>query len=444
MKFRNLGRAIALIAGSVGITLGLTSCADHTVGYVYVLGTQYNQINAFKEDNNNGLLTNVSGSPVSSGGADPVRAVSPSGNRFMYVLNAGTPQTDATGNVTYTSANITVFSIGGFGQLSQQIQYTSQGFGSQRIAVDASGTHLFVLDEYAPVGITAGGTSSPTASTTPSANYPCLGADSLYHPTGDITLYNIDSATGRLTVQPNARQQNLTYFPVGCFPVDFRLTASYMYTMDAGSTATNDVETMNVQAVASSGQLTPTQTANIKIGVAGTRITAVNGDNGSRYIYLIDTPNNLLYLYTIGTNGALVAITGDNPVANSSNSAAGGPTQTLVDSTGKYLFVANGGPTANSTTAPNADIGVYPIENTSGVLQLPVQSSPFTAGEISGPVCIFEDPTNQYIYTAGALDNSITGRKIDPNTGTLKNLNKTVAFPTVGTPSWCLGISSAL
>ena len=468
MKFRNLGRALALIAGFAGITLGLTSCADRTVGYVYVLGTQYDQISELKEDNNNGILSGVKGNPVSSGGADPVRAVSPSGNRFLYVLNAGTPTTDTTqflssgalnpdyGNTTYSSGNITVFSIGGYGQLSQQIQYNSQGFGSQRLAVDAAGAHLFVLDEYAPVGITNGSTTSPTGVYVPNgtaapSGYPCEDSSGVYHPTGDITVYDIDPATGRLTVQPNARQENLTYFPVGCFPVDFRLTSSYLYTMNAGSASNSDVETVNIQAVASTGQLTPTQTANIAVVNPTTNkpaaITAVNGDNSSKYIYLVDTTNDYLYLYTIGANGALTAITGGSPYNNSANTQAGGPVQTVVDSTGKYLFVANGGspnsPSTSGTLAPAADIGVYDIDATTGFLDTPAPDSPFTAGDISGPVCIFEDPTNQYIYSAGANDNSITGRKLDPNTGTLKDLNKATAFPTVGTPSWCLAISSA-
>ena len=118
--------------------------------------------------------------------------------------------------------------------------------------------------------------------------------------------------------------------------------------------------------------------------------------------------------------------------------------QSIVDSTGKYFYAVNGGP-ASGTTNPNADISGYVINQSTGDLSNPIQNgftSLATNGTISGPVCIFEDPTNQYLYTAGSLDNSITGRRIDPNTGTLSPLRNKVAFPTVGTPSWCLGISS--
>lgn len=448
MKLRNLGRALLLCVGAAGMTFGLTSCSnDHTVGYIYVLGTQYNQINVFREDNNNGHLTSVT-APLSSGGTDPIRAVVPSSDRFMYVLNQGTPTTDSSGNITYASSNITLFSIGGYGQLSEQLQYNSQGIGSQRIATNAAGTLLFVLDEYSPIGETT--TTSPVvSSTTESSSYPCQDPTNpaIYHPVGAITVFSIDGSTGRLQVQLNQRQQGLSYFPVGCNPVDFRVTSSYVYTMDAGSPTNNDVETVNVQALAASGQLTPTQTGAIAVNPGGTAdITAINGDNANRYIYLIDTANNLIYLYTIGTNGALTAITG-SPYNNAGNSSAGGPIQTVVDSTGKYLYVADGSDPALGINVSSASVGGYSIDATTGFLDSVLGDSPTNLtedGTVSGPVCIFEDPTNQFVYVAGSLDNSITGRRINPDDGVLTPLNGAVAFPTVGTPSWCLGISSAL
>ena len=462
MKFRNLSRTLLLLAGSVGITLGLTSCsADHTAGYVYVLGTTVQgqpggQISAFREYNNAGNLVNVQGSPTGSGGQNPVRAVIPAGNRFMYVLNAGAQMpTDSSQPVTYTDANIQLFSIGGYGQLAQQTQYFSQGFGSRRIAVDSSGAHLFVLDEYAPVGITAGSTSSPTAVSVAAGQpaptgYPCQDPTNpnVYHPTGDITVFTIDGNTGRLQVQANARQLNLNYFPVGCFPVDFRIAGQFLYTMDAGSATTNDVETVNVQAVGSTGQLTPTQTSSIKVGngMMPVDISAVNGDNASKYLYLIDTANNNLYLYSVGTSGALTPLPGTEPYFNGNNTSAGGPVQSVVDSTGKFLYVINAGP-PTGVNNPIADVGSYTLNSTTGYIDNNSQGSPFnfgSQGTIAGPVCIFEDTTNQYLYTAGSLDNSITGRKIDPQSGTLRPLNVGVAFPTVETPSWCLGISSTL
>lgn len=453
MKFRNLSRALLLLAGSLGLTFGLTSCsADHTVGYIYVLGTQYNQIGEYQEDNNNGELTSIKGQPTASGGANPIRAVITGGSRFMYVLNAGTPATDpTTGNITYANSNIQLFSIGGYGQLYPQLSYSSQGFGSVRIALDSSSSHLFVLDEYAPVGITAGSTSSPTTSNTQSADYPCQDPQNpaLFHPTGDVTVFAIDGATGRLELEQNQRQLNLNYFPVGCFPVDFSIANNTVYTMDAGSKTTNDLETLYVYALAGSGQLTPTQTTTIPItNNTGTpvNISAIYGSSGN--LFLLDMLGDAVYSYAFGTNGALTPTDG-SPYRPGTQ--AGGPVQATITTGGTqgYLYFADGGvPSGTFNPSGNSDVSGAVLNGTGGSLQLTaVQESPFTltgTGTISGPVCIFEDPSNQYIYVAGALDNSITGRRIDPNTGVLSPLNKSYTFPTVGTPSWCLSISSVL
>ncbi len=460
MKFRSFCRTFPALAGVGGLSLGLSSCAtNHTVGYVYVVGTSANgqpagQIGALRENNNYGDLATVAGSPYGTGGSNPVRAVVPSGNRFLYVLNAGTPATDANGSVTYSSSNISLFTIGGYGQLSPQLTYPSQGSGSERVLTDSSGSHLYVLDKYANVGI-AGGTLAPTGiiQNGPTPTYPCKDTDTVnfpntYHPTGSITVFNIDGSTGRLGVVQNQRQQQLTYFPVGCNPVDFRIAGQYVYTMDAGTASNNDLQTVYVYALnTGTGQLTPTQTNVIRVpltapnGTSPTNITAITGDVGGSYVYLLDTLNNIIYQYTVSTSGSLTAVTG-SPYNNGGNSQAGGPVQSLTDSTRKYVYVINQGP-AGGTTNANSDIGGYSLNGTTGTFDTSTQLSPY-AGTVSGPVCIIEDPTNQFIYVAGALDNSITGRRIDPNTGTLTPLRRNATVPTVGTPSWCLSISSAL
>ena len=445
MKFRKFGQLALALVASAGLTLGVTSCANNfTVGYIYVLGTQYNQISAFKEDNNSGTLKSVSSKIFSSGGTNPIRAIIPSGGRFLYVLNAGTASTDENGNKVYTGANISEFSIGGFGQLTFQQSYFSQGSGLLRLSTDSTGAHMYLLDEYAPVAGTDAGGSLINTSIAANATFPCADPDGVhFHPVGSITSFNIDSATGRLTLVTNQQNEALTYFPVGCAPIDFRITSAYVYTVDAGgavvgSTAGADAQSVFVYAVSSStGQLTLTQNALLQTGAE--RITAINGDSGNRYLYLLDTAGNAIYTYTSGTGGALTAVLG-NPILNT-QSNAGGPVQLVVDSTGKFVYVANAGP-ASGTTLGNSDISGYVINASTGHLDNPTPSSPYGLETVSGVTCIFEDPSNQYIYTAGSADNSITGRLINPQTGTLATLRKAATFPTVGTPSWCLSTAS--
>ena len=74
MKFRKFGRIGLALAVSLGTGLGVTSCStNHTVGYFYITGSQYNQISGFRIDNNLGNLMPVPNSPFASAGSIPSR-----------------------------------------------------------------------------------------------------------------------------------------------------------------------------------------------------------------------------------------------------------------------------------------------------------------------------------------------------------------------------------
>ena len=152
MKFRKFGRTGLALAVSLGLCFGITSCSvDFTVAFLYVTGSQYNQLGAFRIMNNTGNLVSVQGSPYGSGGTNPVRSLVSSTGRYIYVLNQGTPSSDSSGNVTYSGSNIAIFSVGGSGNLAFQQSYTSQGTGSLRFGFSSTGTFLYVLDKYMPV-----------------------------------------------------------------------------------------------------------------------------------------------------------------------------------------------------------------------------------------------------------------------------------------------------
>jgi 6-phosphogluconolactonase len=69
MKFRKFGRIALALVVSLGTGLGVTSCStDHTVGYLWVTGSQYNQIGGFRIFNNVGNLVVAPDQPYPSGG----------------------------------------------------------------------------------------------------------------------------------------------------------------------------------------------------------------------------------------------------------------------------------------------------------------------------------------------------------------------------------------
>src|SRR6201993_1486801 len=106
MKLSRIGRVSMALVVSVAMGLGMTSCGGGTVGFMWVLGTQYNQISGFKIDNFTGNLTSIVGTPFASGGTTPVSLVVRPGGRYVYVVNKGAGT---------AAGNVAEFSVGGDG-----------------------------------------------------------------------------------------------------------------------------------------------------------------------------------------------------------------------------------------------------------------------------------------------------------------------------------------
>src|SRR5579863_1670428 len=198
MKFTKFGKALLVCALSAGVVLGLASCVQsYTVGFLYVTGTVTAQpsgagiISGFKIDHNTGNLVPIHGLPVSSGGANPVRAALISGSRFLYVLNRGANSAgngDCTTEDPCRNSNITQFAVGGNGVLTPQETFFTKGINPIRLLADTSGTYLFVLDHDSP-----------------SVEACKLALGSTVTSCGDITVYQINATTGRLQLVINAQ-----------------------------------------------------------------------------------------------------------------------------------------------------------------------------------------------------------------------------------------------
>jgi 6-phosphogluconolactonase (cycloisomerase 2 family) len=396
------------------MALGMTACGGGTVAYLWVLGTQYNQIVGFKVDNFTGNLTQALHSPFSSNGTNPVSIVVKSGGRYVYVVNKGIP---ASGNNAGTPGNISVFSVGSGGVLTYQTQYSSRGSTPVWAAIDASGNFLYVLDTLYP--------------DTPAYPNP--------NGYGDITVFAIDNNTGRLQLVPNqqikdANQTQLTFFPVGGKPIMTRLSGSgCLFTVNGGD------QTITPYAIGANGQLTLTTNTTIQTGAGN--ITSIN-TNGS-YVYLTDaapttdSPGGRILYYTVGSGTAcsLNTVTG-GPVNNLSQTA--NPSYSLVDTEGKVLYVLNRSST-NSQNPNASSISVFTIDASTGKLQASGSSNnPYSVG--AGPACMVEDPTKQYLYTSNNIDGTVTGKLISSGRGELSDLQHNSTFPATGQLT-CLAIS---
>ena len=138
--------------------------------------------------------------------------------------------------------------------------------------------------------------------------------------------------------------------------------------------------------------------------------------------------------FTVATGGALQAepsgtIPDDPTLAN--------PIYLMVvtETQGNFVYVANQG---NNTIGPNPESGISGyFLTTSPAYQLSfIAEEPFGSG--SGPQCIVEDPSFQFIYTANEYDSSVTGSRLNPSTGDLSDLRVTSTYKLQGPASWCL------
>ncbi len=405
MTLSRIGRITLALLISVAMGLGMTSCGGGTVGFMWVLGAQSNQIGGFKIDNFTGNLTGVIGSPFKSQGVNPVMLTLKSGGRYLYVLNAG----DATG----TTGSFSLFSVGGDGTLAYQQSYTSQGTFPVWITTDTTGNYLFVLDQHSPA------------------------YDGKLDFNGSLTAFSLDATTGRPSLVTNAQVKNaagtqLTYFEVGRNPTQMRNSSSCIYTLDSAD------QTIFPYALSTAnGQLT--QPTNSTIALGTSNATSVN--LGGSYVYVTDAgstdggPGSILP-YTQGSNCALSPVTGGT-VANLPTASYPIQTVTSTNAAGTFVYVINH--STASANFGNSSISAFTIQTTGQLQQIAADTNnPFPVG--AGPDCIAIDPTNQYLYTSNQADSTVTGSRISNSQGFLSQLTRGSNFPTVTSPS-CLVIS---
>ena len=416
MTFSKIGRILSALVATAALGLGMTACGGGTIGYMWVLGTFYNQITGFKIDQYTGNLTVINHSPFSSNGVNPVSVVVKPGGRYIYVINSGTT-TVTNGVPTNTGSNISQFAVGGDGVLTFQQTFNSTGTQPLWAAMDSSGNFLYVLDKYSPY-------------------YNTVNAAGTTDLNGSITVFSIAGDTGKLTLVPNTQiltAQNLPTlaFEVGANPSMTKIgLGSCLFTISPNSIFPYSINS-------STGQLTIASTGPYLQFPANANLSSINtgGTSTASFIYVTDKANNAIDPLQSGgtapcTLGPISGSTQTLPLNN--------PVMSLTSNNGTYLYVLNQSNTSQIATA-NSTITAYHI-NAQGQLQdnPDSTSNPYAVG--SGPVCIVEDPSNQYLYITNNTDSTLTGKLFDPTRGFLSPLTRGSVFPVTMNPT-CLAVS---
>ena len=270
---------LASIAGCIG-------CGSTSSHYVYATIPVANQIIAYREDPNSGVLTQISGSPYTVGEGAISLVLHPS-RKFLYVANPGQGGTQEN--------DISLFTIASNGALTEVLPRAS-------VAPNASQPHLLVID---PAG----------------AFLYVMNAGS-----SNISVFSIASS-GALTQVANSP------FSLGALPLNMQLTPSgnFLY-VSLANQPNGLIETFS----ATGGQLTPLGTTStdganpygLAINASGTYLYAANSG-----------PSNSIAVFPISSSGSL-----GNPVQGSPVAAGyANPIAMIFDPSGQYLYVANQG-----------------------------------------------------------------------------------------------------
>jgi 6-phosphogluconolactonase (cycloisomerase 2 family) len=270
--------ALLLVSASMSAWLG---CGTTSSRFLYAAIPTSNTIVAYREDPNSGVLTQLSGSPISAGSTIEALAMHPSG-KFLYAANS-------------ESNNISLFTVSSIGGLTEVTPRANAGTSPTLLAIDHAGSFLYAANSGS----------------------------------NDISVYSINSSTGVLT--PVAQTSGATTL-IGMQAMNMALTPSgnFLYVTGQPLPQAGLIEVFPVnQGVLGSPTSGPFLTGNIPLGLAI--------DSTGSHLYTANKQDNSISPFTINSDGSLTAI------GTAIGQTFIGPVSLLIDKSGKYLYVANQG-----------------------------------------------------------------------------------------------------
>jgi 6-phosphogluconolactonase (cycloisomerase 2 family) len=309
--------ALFLVCASTGAWVGCGSTSSHFV-YAALPGT--NQVVAYRQDPNSGVLTPLSGSPFTAGTAAQSLLIHPS-KKFLYVANSG-------------ENDISLFDISSNGTLTEVTPRTPAGSTPALLAMDSAGGFLYVADagstdiavfsiDSSKGGLTAVGSPFPIGMQP--LNMKLSPSGGFLYVTGGTGLVEAFSVSaGVLTA-------------LGSFPADG--TSPYGLAIDPGGanlyTANFGSNSISEFKIGSDGKLTPLSDSPLG-GASLTAPFSLLIDPSGKFLYVAnDVSNGNVAVYSIGSGGALTILT--TPTFGTT----GQPDFLVTDPSGKYLLVAS-------------------------------------------------------------------------------------------------------
>lgn len=376
--------------GLLGATC-FTACQLVTVDWIFVAGSAGNsagsagQIYTYAVDSQSGALRN--GPPaVSSGGTSPVSMAVTADYANLYVANQG-------------NSTVVHFGVAANGVLTKKDSITTST-PPVSVYANAAGTYLYVVTGTTSATLTEYPLSSGTIGNAVSSQkltVPGYASDTIL-PTG-------------VTVLPNNNGVYVTAYDQSAY--------------NPGGTVTSNANPGWVFgfAVGSGGALSATAGSPYQAGV---KPSAIATDPTNRFVYATDYASNELIGYTV-QNGTTLSFLVNGPFKTGNE-----PTSVVVDPRGIYIYLAN---------ALDSTVSAYSIALPTGTPSTIVNAATTTINATdTQPVAITLEPAlARFVYTANHLGNSISGFRLDPNTGALTATQAT-PYPSGSTPTAIIAV----
>ncbi|MDO8291300.1 MAG: beta-propeller fold lactonase family protein [Gallionella sp.] len=374
------------------VTVTIT-CATPIPQFAFVANYNSNDVSAYRITN--GVLAAITGSPFSAGIGPRSVTVVPSG-KFAYVANINSSDISAYTINAGTGALTQISCVGGT-TICNSNNFLA-GTNPVAVTVDPSGHFAYVAN------LNSGDISAYTINATTGAltQISCVGGTTICNSNNfragnnpssvtvdhsgqfayvananddSVSAYTIDAATGALTAVADSP------YTAGTGPqsLDIDPTSRFAYVANAngGSVAAYTIDPLTGALVLVSCGAPSSSCDASGHFLAGTTPTSIVVDTTGKYVYVANKISNDISAYSIdnapGGTGALTQVLcGGGAGCNGNNFQAGAsPTSITVDLSGQFVYVANYGTGVSNVSS-------YTIDGT-GALSA-IAGSPFAAG----------------------------------------------------------------
>ncbi len=397
MKFSKLSQLALVSAVSLLAAAFLSACQLVTIDYVFVAASSgqsagsNGQIYGFAVDSESGAIRSAL-NPVSSGGTGPVSLATTSDYNNLYVANQG-------------NNTVIHFLIADNGGLTEKESVTLSTT-PVAVAVNTANTYLYVISGTTTATLTEYALSNGaigSAVQTVELGLNCAGSSTANHSSDAIVPTALTVLANDNAVYVTAYDQS-AYNPGGN-PTTSNANPGWVFGLMVGS----------------GGALSSAQNDCVNqpydVYEAGVKPVALATDPTSRFVYVTDYANDSLIGYTVRSSGAL------NFIVSGPFKTGEEPTAIVIDPRGLYMYVTN---------SLDNSVSAYTITLSTGAPSVVANLSSSGNPTKTDPVAIVIDPSlGRFLYTANHLDNSISGLRLDPNTGAL-SLTQDTPYPIGG------------